>query len=205
MIRNFACHSPRLEPRPAASCWICSCQKQPRWWTSSTGTIVNTLVLCKCKTYSFSCELSLFNNLFCKQCFYFGDEEINKSCIIEVQAVWTNKIPRSCYWTLPSSESCQVENLQSIWSKIWGEFAPNVAWKQSLLRSLPSEEPHKYCFRLWLFVCCCCFCFFFHPLSFLLAFFLSFFLAFQGLDDQIVDNVVADGAPKERSEASLEC
>jgi hypothetical protein len=25
------------------------------------------------------------------------------------------------------------------------------------------------------------------------------------LDDQIVDNVVADGAPKERSEASLEC
>lgn len=37
MIRNFACHSPRLElTRPAASFWIWSCQKKPRWWTSFT-------------------------------------------------------------------------------------------------------------------------------------------------------------------------
>jgi hypothetical protein len=47
-------------------------------------------------------------------------------------------------------------------------------------------------------VCCCCFSFFFPS-------FLSFFLSLQGLDDQIVDKVVADGAPKDRSEASLEC
>jgi hypothetical protein len=39
----------------------------------------------------------------------------------------------------------------------------------------------------------------------LFLFFFSHFLSFQGLDDQIVDNVVADAASKGRSEASLEC
>ncbi len=126
---------------------------------------------------------------------YFGDEEINKSCIIEVQAVWTNKNPEELllnptkFWILSSGEFTKYLK------QIWGEFAPNVAWKQSLLRSLPSEEPHKYCFRLWLFV----------VVVVVLFFFPLFFLSFQGLDDEIVDNVVADGVPEDRSEASLEC
>ncbi len=53
-------------------------QKKPKWWTSFICTILNTLVLCNCKTYSFSCELSLFNKLFCKQCFILVMKKLTK-------------------------------------------------------------------------------------------------------------------------------